>query len=155
MRICEIGGGYGADACIARDFAQGIKAIDLPVFVEKLLGAYLAHRRDAAETFNQFANRHEVADLRRLAGLAQEHPQQQIALLASLVVCNEAHRFLVAEQFRVLGGPPAARSTVGVRWPDHEVARALCELLGPLAVTSANLHGQHIEADWIHHRINK
>ena len=41
-----------------------------------------------------------------------------------------------------LGGPPAARSTVGVRWPDHEVARALCELLGPLAVTSANLHGQ-------------
>ena len=64
-----IGGGYGADARIARDFAQGIKATDLPVFVEKLLGAYLAHRRDAAETFNQFANRHEVADLRRLAGL--------------------------------------------------------------------------------------
>ena len=64
-----IGGGYGADARIARDFAQGIKAIDLPVFIEKLLGAYLAHRRDAAETFNQFANRHEVADLRRLAGL--------------------------------------------------------------------------------------
>jgi L-threonylcarbamoyladenylate synthase len=40
-----------------------------------------------------------------------------------------------------LGGPPAARHTVGVRRPDHPVIVALCELLGPLAVTSANLHG--------------
>ena len=41
-----------------------------------------------------------------------------------------------------LGGPPAARQTVGVRRPDHPVVVALCELLGPLAVTSANLHGR-------------
>jgi L-threonylcarbamoyladenylate synthase len=40
-----------------------------------------------------------------------------------------------------LGGPPAARQTVGVRWPDHPVIRALCGQLGPLAVTSANHHG--------------
>jgi len=40
-----------------------------------------------------------------------------------------------------LGGPPAARQTVGVRRPDHPVVVALCEVLGPLAVTSANLHG--------------
>lgn len=40
-----------------------------------------------------------------------------------------------------LGGPPAARHTVGVRRPDHPVIVALCDLLGPLAVTSANLHG--------------
>jgi tRNA threonylcarbamoyl adenosine modification protein (Sua5/YciO/YrdC/YwlC family) len=40
-----------------------------------------------------------------------------------------------------LGGPPAAMQTIGVRWPDHPVVVALCELLGPLAVTSANLHG--------------
>jgi L-threonylcarbamoyladenylate synthase len=40
-----------------------------------------------------------------------------------------------------LGGPPSARRTVGVRWPRHPVVTALCELLGPLAVTSANLHG--------------
>ena len=40
-----------------------------------------------------------------------------------------------------LGGPPAARKTIGVRWPDHPVVVALCELIGPLAVTSANLHG--------------
>lgn len=32
--------------------------------------------------------------------------------------------------------------TVGVRCPDHRVPRALCEKVGPLATTSANLHGQ-------------
>ncbi len=40
-----------------------------------------------------------------------------------------------------LGGPSAARHTVGVRWPDHPVIQALCSQLGPLAVTSANRHG--------------
>lgn len=37
-----------------------------------------------------------------------------------------------------LGGDPA---TVGVRCPDHDVARALLRRTGPLAVTSANPHG--------------
>ncbi|MHB8668989.1 MAG: L-threonylcarbamoyladenylate synthase [Acidimicrobiales bacterium] len=32
--------------------------------------------------------------------------------------------------------------TVGLRCPDHRVARALCRAAGPLATTSANLHGQ-------------
>jgi tRNA threonylcarbamoyl adenosine modification protein (Sua5/YciO/YrdC/YwlC family) len=40
-----------------------------------------------------------------------------------------------------LGGPPSARQTVGVRWPDHPVIESLCRRLGPLAVTSANRHG--------------
>jgi len=40
-----------------------------------------------------------------------------------------------------LGGPPAAQRTVGVRWPDHPLIQALCRELGPLALTSANLHG--------------
>jgi ferredoxin-nitrite reductase len=64
-----IGGGYGADARIAREFARDIKATDVPQFVEKLLAAYLAHRSEAAETFLQFARRHEVDALRRLAGM--------------------------------------------------------------------------------------
>ena len=33
-------------------------------------------------------------------------------------------------------------ATVGVRCPDHDIARALCREIGPLAVTSANLHGE-------------
>jgi L-threonylcarbamoyladenylate synthase len=39
-----------------------------------------------------------------------------------------------------LGGPPASRQTVGIRLPDHPLVRGLCQELGPLAVTSANLH---------------
>jgi L-threonylcarbamoyladenylate synthase len=41
-----------------------------------------------------------------------------------------------------LGGDPDARSTVGIRWPDHGTVQRLCESLGPLAVTSANRHGR-------------
>jgi len=40
--------------------------------------------------------------VRRLDGLNQEHPRRAIGLVHPLVVCNEAHRFLVAEQFRVM-----------------------------------------------------
>jgi L-threonylcarbamoyladenylate synthase len=36
----------------------------------------------------------------------------------------------------------SAAPTVGVRIPDHPVARALLRLAGPMAVTSANLSGQ-------------
>lgn len=36
----------------------------------------------------------------------------------------------------------SATSTVGVRVPDHEAARALLRLAGPMAVTSANRSGQ-------------
>ncbi|NCA69753.1 MAG: mannose-1-phosphate guanylyltransferase/mannose-6-phosphate isomerase [Sphingobacteriia bacterium] len=45
--------------------------------------------------------------VRRLDGLEGEHPHQAIGLLDPIVVCNEAHRFLVAEQFRLLGRRPA------------------------------------------------
>ena len=36
----------------------------------------------------------------------------------------------------------SATSTVGVRVPDHEVARAILRAAGPMAVTSANISGQ-------------
>jgi len=36
----------------------------------------------------------------------------------------------------------SASSTVGVRVPDHEVARAILRAAGPMAVTSANISGQ-------------
>jgi L-threonylcarbamoyladenylate synthase len=41
-----------------------------------------------------------------------------------------------------LGGPESPPVTVGVRWPAHPVVEALCALSGPMAVTSANRHGQ-------------
>jgi L-threonylcarbamoyladenylate synthase len=39
-------------------------------------------------------------------------------------------------------GNGAGVHTVGVRCPDHAVPRRLCVEVGPLATTSANLHGQ-------------
>ena len=39
-------------------------------------------------------------------------------------------------------GNGAGASTVGVRCPDHDVPRRLCVAVGPLATTSANLHGE-------------
>ena len=39
-----------------------------------------------------------------------------------------------------LGGDGA---TIGLRCPDDEIARRLCGLVGPLATTSANRHGEH------------
>jgi len=44
----------------------------------------------------------------RLDGLVDEHPRLGALLLDPIVVCNEAHRFLVAEQFRMLERPLAA-----------------------------------------------
>jgi L-threonylcarbamoyladenylate synthase len=41
-----------------------------------------------------------------------------------------------------LGGRESPPFTVGLRWPDHPVIQALCALVGPLAVTSANRHGE-------------
>jgi tRNA threonylcarbamoyl adenosine modification protein (Sua5/YciO/YrdC/YwlC family) len=39
-------------------------------------------------------------------------------------------------------GNGAGAPTVGVRCPDHPVPRTLCAEVGPLATTSANLHGE-------------
>jgi L-threonylcarbamoyladenylate synthase len=39
-------------------------------------------------------------------------------------------------------GDDAGAPTVGVRCPDHAVPRLLCAEVGPLATTSANLHGE-------------
>jgi ferredoxin-nitrite reductase len=64
-----IGGGYGGDAKIGREFAREIKAEDTPAFIERLLAAYLAHRTDPNETFRQFAQRHDDESLHHLAGV--------------------------------------------------------------------------------------
>ena len=45
--------------------------------------------------------------VRRLDGLEQEHPKAGVGVRDPLIVCNEAHRFLVAEQLRVLAQPAA------------------------------------------------
>jgi len=46
--------------------------------------------------------------VRRLDGLEEEHPHQAIGVLDPMVICNDAHRFLVAEQLRLMGRRAAA-----------------------------------------------
>ncbi|MBB1072976.1 mannose-1-phosphate guanylyltransferase/mannose-6-phosphate isomerase [Rhodoferax sp. 4810] len=46
--------------------------------------------------------------VRRLDGLAAEHPTLDLATREPIVVCNDAHRFLVAEQFRLMQRRTAA-----------------------------------------------
>ncbi|WPL17950.1 Alginate biosynthesis protein AlgA [Thiorhodovibrio winogradskyi] len=40
--------------------------------------------------------------VRRIDGLAAEHPRLAMEARAPIVVCNQSHRFLVAEQFRLM-----------------------------------------------------
>lgn len=49
----------------------------------------------------------------------------------------------------------SATATVGVRIPDHEVARALLRAAGPMAVTSANISGAQspITAEEVHQQL--
>ena len=56
---------------------------------------------------------------------------------ALTLVVPRHHRFTAD-----LGGRESPPYTVGVRWPAHPVVQALCAMSGPLAVTSANRHGE-------------
>lgn len=64
-----IGGGAAStrEQAMARDYAQSVAFDDLPPLLERLLAAYLAHRRTETESFFEFCGRHEVVQLRKLA----------------------------------------------------------------------------------------
>jgi len=49
---------------------------------------------------------------------------------------------VVIPKKRTLPESISATDTIGVRVPDHEIARALLRAAGPMAVTSANISGQ-------------
>ncbi len=76
---------------------------------------------------------------------------QQIELVASEVspmAMKLAEQFwpgpltLIVPRHPALPNTLSPNKTIGVRIPDHELARALLRMAGPLAVTSANLSGQ-------------
>jgi ferredoxin-nitrite reductase len=62
----HVGGGFGPDAGVAREIWRDVKVEDCPALIERLLRAYLANRAGAAETFLQFARRHEVDALQAM-----------------------------------------------------------------------------------------
>ena len=62
----HVGGGFGADAAIAREFQRDVRVEDCPAVVRRLLQAYLAHRSAADETFLQFSRRTELPALKAM-----------------------------------------------------------------------------------------
>jgi ferredoxin-nitrite reductase len=61
-----VGGGFGADATIARELFQNVKAEDAPRTVERVLKAYVANRASEDETFLDFARRTDIDALKRM-----------------------------------------------------------------------------------------
>ncbi len=63
----HVGGGFGADAAIARELFANVKVDACPSAVLRILRSYIARRSDNAETFVAFARRHDVAELTAFA----------------------------------------------------------------------------------------
>jgi len=57
-----VGGVFGKHQAVGRQVFNGVAAGDLPLTIEKMLRAYLAHR-DGRESFQSFATRHEASQL--------------------------------------------------------------------------------------------
>lgn len=66
-----VGGGFGPDATLGRELYRDVKAEDAPQTIERILKAYLAHRASPAESFIEFARRHEVDALKAYAAEAK------------------------------------------------------------------------------------
>ena len=61
-----VGGGFGADAGIARELYRNVKREDCPRLVERILAAYVKNRAGADETFLAFSRRHDAAALQAM-----------------------------------------------------------------------------------------
>jgi ferredoxin-nitrite reductase len=59
-----VGGGYGERREVAREILRDVAATDMPAVLERLLKTYLAQRLAPDETFQAFAHRHSIDDLR-------------------------------------------------------------------------------------------
>lgn len=108
------------------------------------LGA-LAFDAAAVESIYAAKDRPDEKAIPVLLGSADDLPK--VAASVPEMALTLAARFwpgpltLVIPKRPSLPGAVSAAPTVGVRVPDHAVARALLQAAGPMAVTSANLSG--------------
>ena len=59
----HIGGGYGPRQQIAREVQRDVPAAEAPLAIERMIQAYLEHRIDPRESFQDFSRRHTVEQL--------------------------------------------------------------------------------------------
>ena len=127
--------GTGAVVALPTDTVYGLAADPTrPEAVERLFA--LKDRPSDVPLPVLVADRDQVGEVARALDSAARHLADRFWPGPLTLVVPRRHSFTVD-----LGGPPAARHTVGVRLPDHPLVRALCTEVGPLAVTSANTHG--------------
>ncbi len=67
-----LGGGAGSERRLAREIYSNVPMAELPPAVERMLRAYLVHRRDSGESFHDFAARHSVEALQALCAATGE-----------------------------------------------------------------------------------
>ena len=61
-----VGGGFGADAGIARELCRNVRKEDCPRLIERILAAYMRNRAGTEETFLAFTRRHELPALKAM-----------------------------------------------------------------------------------------
>jgi ferredoxin-nitrite reductase len=61
-----VGGGFGVEGGIGREFRTNVKAQDAPALVEAILRSWQTHRAAPDESFVAFARRHEIATLQAM-----------------------------------------------------------------------------------------
>ena len=61
-----VGGGFGVEGGMGREFRTNVKAEDAPALVEAILRSWQVHRAAPDESFVAFARRHEIAALQVL-----------------------------------------------------------------------------------------
>jgi tRNA threonylcarbamoyl adenosine modification protein (Sua5/YciO/YrdC/YwlC family) len=81
-----------------------------------------------------------VADAAQALSLATAVPDPAIALMERL--WPGALTLVIPRALDLAADLGEDDATIGVRCPDHAVPRALCATVGPLATTSANIHGE-------------
>ncbi len=65
--VVHVGGGAGPDRqSMAREIYPATSFDELPALLERMLRSWLAHRRDASDSFRDFTLRHDIASLRIL-----------------------------------------------------------------------------------------
>ena len=127
--------GAGAVVALPTDTVYGLAADPaVPDAVERLFS--LKDRPLDVALPVLVGGRHQAGEVARPLESAARHLADRFWPGPLTLVLPRRHSFRAD-----LGGPPAARHTVGVRLPDHPLVRALCHEVGPLAVTSANTHG--------------
>lgn len=130
---------------LAVEFLRSGQLVAFPTDTVYGVGA-LAFEAGAVEAL--FAAKARVLEKAIPILIAEPEELERIALTVPEMAWRLAARFwpgpltLVVPKRPDLPAALSALPTVGVRVPDHPLARALLRLSGPLAVTSANLSGQ-------------